>query len=109
MKIVDLIYEDLGDLISGYELKYNKFYIGLSINGTARNFLSFVPKKKFMYLRFKGDEDTEISKVLEDKGLDFSYISKWKRYEVKINNFDEYDENRDLFICMVNNAKDYLL
>ena len=27
MKLVDSIYDDLGDLISDYELKYNKFYI----------------------------------------------------------------------------------
>ena len=109
MKIVDSIYADLGDLISDYELKYNKFYIGLSINGVAKNFISFKPKKKFMYLGFKGHEDVEISKTLEDAGIDFSYESRWKRYDVKINNFEEYQENRELFIKMVNNAKEYLL
>ncbi len=109
MKIVDSIYDDLGDLISDYELKYNKFYIGLSNNGIAKNFISFKPMKKFMYLRFKGHEDVEISKTLEDIGLDFSYDSKWKRYDVKINNYDEYHENRELFIKMVNDAREYLL
>ena len=109
MKIVDSIYEDLGELISDYELKYNKFYIGLAINGVAKNFLAFKPMKKFMYLRFKGHEDSEINKALEDTGLDFSYDSKWKRYDVKINNFKEYQENKELFIRMVNNAKEYLL
>ena len=109
MKMLDSICEDLGDLISGYELKYNKFYIGLSINGTAKNFISFAPKKKFMYLRFKGHEDDQISKELEDEGLEFSYDSKSKRYEVKINNIEEYLENRELFINMIHNAKEYLL
>lgn len=109
MKIVDSIYEDLESLISGYELKYNKFYIGLSINGVAKNFLSFKPMKKFMYLRFKGYEDAEISKTLDDKGLEFSYDGKWKQYSVKINKFKEYQENRELFVKMVNNGKEYLL
>lgn len=109
MKIVDLIYEDLGDLVSDYELKYNKFYIGLSINGIAKNFLAFKPMKKFMYLRFKGLENAETSKKLEDEGLDFSYDSKWKIYQVKIASFDEYLENKELFIEMVNDAKEYLL
>ena len=45
MKIVDSIYEDLGDLLVGYELKYNKFYIGLSLDGVSKNFLSFIPMK----------------------------------------------------------------
>ncbi len=109
MKIVDSIYADLGDLISDYELKYNKFYIGLSIDGMSRNFMTFIPKKKFMYLRFKGNEDAEITKKLEDAGLEFSYLLRDKRYEVKISSFEEYLENRDLFIEMVNKAKEYLL
>ena len=109
MKIVDSVYEDLGDLISEFELKYNKFYIGLASNGIARNFLSFKPMKKFMYLRFKGHEDVEINKILEEEGLEFSYDSKWKQYNVKIYKFKEYQENRELFIQMVNRAKEYLL
>lgn len=109
MKIVDSVYEDLGDLISEFELKYNKFYIGLASNGIARNFLSFKPMKKFMYLRFKGHEDVEINKILEEEGLEFSYDSKWKQYNVNIYKFKEYQENRELFIQMVNRAKEYLL
>ena len=47
--------------------------------------------------------------TLENEGLEFSYDSKWKQYHVKISSFKEYQENRDLFIKMVNNAKEYLL
>lgn len=109
MKIVDSIYEDLGDLISGYELKYNKFYIGLSTNGIAKNFMAFRPKKKFIYVEFRGQEDIEISKTLENEGIDFSYDSRRKRYDIKISTFDEYKENRESFIQLAGNAKDYLL
>lgn len=109
MKIVDSIYEDLGDLISDYELKYNKFYIGLAIDGVAKNFIAFRPKKKFIYVEFRGNEDVEISKTLEEGGLDFSYDSRRKRYEIKISSFEEYKENREFFVRLANNAKDYLL
>ena len=109
MKIVDLIYDDLGDLISDYELKYNKFYIGLAIEGIAKNFMTFAPKKKFIKLRFRGPEDNEFSKILEDEGLDVLYNSRDKRYEVKINKFEEYQEKRDLFVNLVNYAKDSFL
>lgn len=109
MKLVDSIYEDLGDLISGYELKYNKFYIGLSINGVAKNFMAFRPKKKFIYIEFRGQEDVEISKTLENEGIDFSYDSRRKRYDIKISSLEEYLANRESFIQLVNNAKDYLL
>ena len=109
MKLVDSIYEDLGDLISDYELKYNKFYIGLSINGIAKNFMAFRPKKKFIYVEFRGQEDAEISQTLEDEGIDFSYDSRRKRYDIKISTFEEYQDNRESFIRLANNAKDYLL
>lgn len=109
MKLVDSIYEDLGDLISGYELKYNKFYIGLSINGIAKNFMAFRPKKKFIYIEFRGQEDAEISKTLENEGIDFSYDGRRKRYDIKISSLEEYMANRESFIQLVNNAKDYLL
>ncbi|MBQ6344790.1 MAG: hypothetical protein IJI96_01605 [Methanobrevibacter sp.] len=109
MKLVDSIYEDLGDLISGYELKYNKFYIGLSSKGIAKNFIAFRPKKKFIYVEFRGQEDVEISKALEDEGIDFSYDSRRKRYDIKLSTFEEYQQNRESFIQLANNAKDYLL
>lgn len=109
MKIVDSVYDDLGDLLSGYELKYNKFYIGLSSDGVAKNFMAFRPKKKFIYLQFKGHENDEFNKLLEDVGLEFSYEGKWKRYNIKITTFKEYWENRDLFIKLVNSGKEYLL
>ena len=109
MKLVDSIYEDLGDLISGYELKYNKFYIGLSSKGIAKNFIAFRPKKKLIYVEFRGQEDVEISKALEDEGTDFSYDSRRKRYDIKLSTFEEYQQNRESFIQLANNAKDYLL
>ena len=109
MKLVDSIYEDLEELISGYELKYNKFYIGLSSNGIAKNFMAFRPKKKFIYIEFRGQEDAEISKTLENEGIDFSYDGRRKRYDIKISSLEEYMANRESFVQLVNNAKDYLL
>ena len=109
MKIVDAIYDDLGDLLTGYELKYNKFYIGLSSNGVSKNFMNFSPKKKFVYLGFRGPEDEEINQTLDNQGLEFSYDSRHKRYDVKIHAFEEYEENREVFIKLVNNAKEYFL
>ena len=109
MKIVDAIYEDLGDLLTGYELKYNKFYIGLSSNGVSKNFMNFSPKKKFVYVGFRGPEDEEINQTLDNQGLEFSYDSRHKRYDVKIHAFEEYEENREVFVKLVTNAKEYFL
>lgn len=45
LKTVDDIFNSLSGFVNGYELKYNKFYIGLSKDGLAKNFISFKPKK----------------------------------------------------------------
>ena len=66
MKNVDEIFKDLGELVEGYELKYNKFYVGLSKDGYVRNFISFQPKKSFIYVTFKGNEDNEKIKRIEE-------------------------------------------
>ena len=109
MKLVDSIYGDLGDLLDGYELNYNKFYIGLSNNGISKNFMSFSPKKKFIYLGFRGLEDVGISQKLDNDGYDFNYNTRNKRYDIKIYDFSEYEKNRELFVKLVNNAKEFFL
>ena len=43
LKLVDDIFGDLGDLVSGFDLKYNKFYIGIAKDGAAKNYISFKP------------------------------------------------------------------
>ncbi len=109
MKLVDSIYDDLGDLLDGYELNYNKFYIGLSNNGISKNFMNFSPKKKFIYIGFRGLEDVEISQKLDNEGYDFTYNTRNKRYDIKIHEFEEYEKNRELFVKLVNNAKEFFL
>ena len=65
--------------------------------------------KKFLNLRFKGPENAELSNELENSGLEYSYQIRDKRYQVKIYTFEEYQENRELFIKLVNYAKDSFL
>ena len=107
LKFVDMIHKDLGSLVSGYELKYNKFYIGLAKDGIVRNFVNFKPKKSFMWLSIKGNEDAQITKAIENAGLDMNYDVGWKRYNIKLNNFDEYKANKELIDSMIKNALEY--
>jgi len=68
MKNVDKIFAELGELTQGYELKYNKFYIGLSKDGIVKNFIAFKPKKSFLYLIVKGEENPEMIEKIEAAG-----------------------------------------
>lgn len=107
MKDVDSIFQDLSPYIKGFELKYNKSYIGLSQNGIARNFIYFKPKKSYLYFIFKTNENPDLSARIEESGLDITYESRWKRYRIKIKDFAEYNDNKALIEECVKNAMEY--
>ena len=107
MKEVDAIFADLDKYTSGYELKYNKFYVGLAKDGIAKNFISFKPKKQFLHFFFKTNESAELTKELEDAGLDIVYDSRWRQYRVKLKDYNDYKKNDALIGKCVEAAMDY--
>ncbi len=107
LKSVDSIFADIGQFATGYELKYNKFYIGLVKDGIAKNFISFKPKKSFLYLVIKGTEDLEKLKELENSGLDVSYKARWKVYDIKLSGYEEYKKHKELIDNLIKDAMSY--
>ena len=107
MKVVDSIFDELGQYTTGYELKYNKFYVGLAKDGIAKNFISFRPKKSFLYFIFKTNESPELSQKLEEAGLDASYDSRWRQYKVKLKDLSDYKKHEVLIKECVEAAMDY--
>lgn len=107
MSEVDKIFGELSEYTSGYELKYNKFYIGLSKNGIAKNFIAFEPKKSFLYIIFKSNENPELTNQIETAGLDINYESRWKQYKLKLNDIGDYSKNESLIKELVKSAKEY--
>lgn len=107
MNDLDKIFADLNKSFSGYELKYNKFYVGLSKDGIAKNFILFKPKKSFLYFCAKTNEITELTAKLENEGLDVTYIDRNKSYQIKLNNYDDYKNNEGLIKECVESAMNY--
>ncbi|MBR4451273.1 MAG: hypothetical protein IKS39_05505 [Clostridia bacterium] len=109
LSLTDKIFEELGNIKDGYELKYNKFYVGLSKNGIAKNFVSFVPKKTFVKMRiYYTEQIPEIDERLEKAGLDIDYNQRQKRYALKITQLSEVSENKEDIITLITNAKSHL-
>ena len=106
MKTIDRVFQDVSDITTGYELKYNKFYVGIAKDGVANNFISFRPKKQFFYLCIKLDEDDEITKQLDDKGFDASFVGRYKQYQVRIDSYTKFEKNQDFIRSLVQAAKD---
>lgn len=66
------------------QLKYNKQYIGLVKDGTALNFVAFVPKKNHIILRVKLPKTEYIDSKIDEAGLE----------KLQFNNFFNYYQIR---------------
>jgi len=67
------------------ELKYNKFYIGLALNGQPSNFVTFRPKKSFVRFEPRLANSPETQDRLEAAGLVLmDYDKRWGRYRIKL-------------------------
>ena len=105
---VDRIFESMKrDFISGYELKYNKFYIGMAKDGSARNFLTFRPKKNWLYITFKGNEDVESLKKAEEFGLELTYKAVWNEYTLKLVNNNQYQKQKEFIDELIKGSMNY--
>ena len=103
MQMTDSIFESLGEILKEYELKYNKFYVGIAKDGVANNFVSFNPKKKFIIMNIYIEEVPEITERLDQNGLDVTYTKK--RYVLRIGNIKEFEDNREDMLELVERAK----
>jgi hypothetical protein len=68
--LVDQLLTRLKELDPKLELKYNKFYIGLSRDGQPYNFVTFRPKKNRLTFELKLPESEEIDSKIEKAGLE---------------------------------------
>lgn len=105
IKTVEAIFADTKEIIGDFELKFNKFYIGIAIDGIAKNFIHFYPRKSFVYMAIKIAEDEEITKKLENTGLDFSYNARDKEYQIVFHNHEAFKNHKEIFLPVVENAK----
>lgn len=78
------------------ELKYNKFYIGLSRDGQPYNFVAFRPRKKTINLEIGLPRTTETDEQIETAGIEtLEYSTRWRRYRLSLDK-DALGKHRDL-------------
>jgi len=71
------------------ELKYNKFYIGVTRQGSPFNFVLFRAQKQALRAEFRLERSEEIRQKLEDSGLDFmDYDTRGGRYRIRLSETD---------------------
>lgn len=106
LKIMDDIYEGLGEEKQGFILKYNKYYVGLAKDGIAKNFVSFKPKKSYVWVDIKCDKSQETEDLLQRTDLEYTYANAWSYYEIKINSIEEFKKNDETLNKLIGLAKD---
>lgn len=67
-----------------FELKYNKFYIGLAKDGQTNNFAIFRPKKKFLRLEVKLKKSEQTEEMFNETDLDLIDYTKSGRYRFRL-------------------------
>ncbi len=78
------------------ELKYNKYYIGLSKAGQAFNFLAFRPRRSTINVEVKLPRTDEIDTKIDQAGIEtLEYATRWGAYRVSLHKND-IAKNRDL-------------
>ena len=66
-------------------LKYNKHYIGLEVDGSPLNFVTFIPRKAHVIMTLKVPQSTEVDEQLKEVGFDtLTYESQWRQYRLRI-------------------------
>ncbi|UCC95108.1 MAG: hypothetical protein JSW40_09940 [Candidatus Omnitrophota bacterium] len=80
----DQLLECIHSFDTGFEAKYNKFYIGLAKDGHANNFAIFKPKKKFLRLEVRLKKSDHVEEKINDIGLDLIDYTKWGRYRIRL-------------------------
>jgi len=83
LKVVDGLFSVVKSVDASVVENYNKYYIGLLRNNTAANYCFFRPKKSYVYMTFKIDNDEELLKKFEDSGVEAEYKVKWNEFRVK--------------------------
>lgn len=102
--LADDLVSIINEFTNGYELKYNKFYIGLAKDSQPDNFVIFRPKKSNTTMEIRLEQTSETDKLIEDAGLDLmEYDNKWNRYRIKVSKQD-LARNKDLITNLLKMA-----
>lgn len=95
LSITDKMFSYVEEIAPGYELNYNKYYIGLMKDGISNNFVFFKPRKQWVAFFIKLLRTDDIDNQFEEKSFEWKYDTRNQRY---VSHFtkDEIESNKEL-------------
>lgn len=89
LKLADSLLEVVKEFDPSLELKYNKFYIGLSRDGRPFNFVEFKPQKNLLKLEVALPQTEELDAIVDEAGFDaMDYDNNWNHYRLRLRKTD---------------------
>ena len=89
LELMDQLVEIVREIDPRLVARYNKFYIGLGLDGIANNFISFKPRKKHLCLQVKIPPSDEVDERLENTSLQLlDYDKRWRHYRIQVTKAD---------------------
>jgi hypothetical protein len=102
--IADTILELIHSFAPRLQLKYNKFYIGLAVDGQPNNFVIFRPKKNFIRLEIRIPQSTDLEARVEAAGLTLmDYDKRWGRLRIQLTESDA-KKNKEFLMELLHEA-----
>ena len=85
LALTDELLKLVNEVEPGAIAKYNKHYIGLAVDGSAFNFISFKPRKAHLLMMIKLPKSKEVDDLLEESEIvALGYDSRWGQYRVRM-------------------------
>jgi hypothetical protein len=104
VKLADRMLEMVHTFAPGYELKYNKHYIGLAQNGQANNFVTFRRQRTALRFEPKLPKADETNAKLEEAGLEvLEYDRNFGYYKVRLSP-EDIEKHKELLIELMREA-----
>jgi hypothetical protein len=87
-------------------LKYNKYYIGLDVEGAPLNFVTFRPRRAYVLMDIKLPKTQEFDDQLEEAGIEtLDYEARWGRYRVRIDSNPE-SKQREVLLALAKRSRE---
>lgn len=89
VQLADKLLEIARECDPSLEMKYNKFYIGLSKDGQPYNFVVFRPRKNTINIELKLQRTDETDKFIDDSGFEaLEYSTRFGNYRLSLQKDD---------------------
>jgi hypothetical protein len=104
------ITDDLLRLVNAVEpkatLKYNKYYIGLGVDGAPFNFVAFQPRKAHVIMSIRLPRTTEFDEQLEEANIaTLAYDAQWRQYRVRFD-ADIEGKQKDVILALLRQSRE---